>query len=155
MSCANRQISTAQSERSRDVLAENTILSLIKAHNYIQEQHLQLFKRFGITPQQYNVLRILYVRGEQGLCNSEIANLMITRVPDMTRLIDRMERDQLLKRVRSENDRRMVSIFLLERGRELCEAVDNPLLETVERLMSKLSPAEQEQLLALLERVYR
>lgn len=153
MSCANRHIPEADPERSRDVLEENVLLSLAKAYNHIHEHHLKLFKEFGITPQQYNVLRILHVRGANGLCNSEISDLMTTRVPDITRLIDRMERDQLLKRVRSEADRRMVSIFLLDKGREICTQLDTPLVEHSRSLLAHFTESEQQLLKQLLDKM--
>lgn len=153
MYCATRQIPDPDPDRNRDVLAENVVLSMMKAHNFLQEQHLRLFKNYGITAQQYNVLRILFVRGENGLCNSDISALMVTRVPDMTRLIDRMERVGLLKRIRSEDDRRMVAIYLLDKGRDLCQRIDKPLLDSQFKCMNKLTEDEQKQLQILLDKL--
>ncbi|MBF2054999.1 MAG: MarR family transcriptional regulator [Candidatus Sericytochromatia bacterium] len=154
MPCANRHIPTPHPERVRDVREENVILSLIKAYGHLQTVHHAVFREHGITAQQYNVLRILYVRGEQGLCSAEIAPLMTTRVPDMTRLLDRMARDGLLERVRSEDDRRMVKVFLCDKGRQICMQVDQPLVDSSREALKKLAPAEQNALKALLDKIY-
>lgn len=148
-----RSLPPVDPARVRDIPEESVILSLIKAYNHVQTEQLKLFKRFELTPQQYNVLRILYVRGEQGLCNTDIASLMVTRVPDMTRLIDRMARDGLLERRRSEFDRRMVKIHLLPRGRERCQRIDAPLVKMTQDLMKHYSREEQSQLKRLLDKL--
>jgi len=155
MTCANRHIPTPDPDKSRDVLEENVLLSLIRAHAHIQDQHHQVFREHGLTAQQYNVLRILHVRGQHGLCSSEISALMTTRVPDMTRLLDRMERDGLLERQRSEADRRMVKVFLHSKGRELCQKLDQPLVMSSQQLLAHLSREQQLQLQSLLDSLYR
>src|ERR1043166_3249573 len=82
-----------------------------------------------ISPTQYNVLRIL--RGApQGLVCSEIGDRMISRDPDITRLLDRLEKRGLVSRCRERRDRRMVLTRITEAGLKLLEQLDGPVLET-------------------------
>lgn len=140
-------------KRSRDILAENLYVQLIKTQEKLQSAPLQLMRKFGITPQQYNVLRVLYVRGEFGLSPSEIIPYMINRVPDMTRLLDRLERDKFIRRERSETDRRKIKVYLNHEGEKLCEELDQPLIKTVQEVFNCLDPQEQRTLYQLLVRL--
>ena len=79
----------------------------------------EALKPHGVTPTQYNVLRILRGSGEEGLCRSEIMERMIARVPDATRLLDRMEGAGLIERERSQVDRRFVTTRITEEGRRV------------------------------------
>ena len=114
-------------KHARHILEEDTVLNLIKTVELLQEKPHHLMKQYAITTQQYNVLRILYVRGGEGLCSGQISKLMINRIPDMTRLLDRMEKSGLIVRVRSQEDRRKVQIFSTPKGQELCLKIDTPL----------------------------
>jgi DNA-binding MarR family transcriptional regulator len=83
----------------------------------------------GITTTQYNVLRILRGAGKDGLCRAEIMERMIARVPDATRLLDRLEDAGLISRERSEVDRRYVTTTITRAGLRLLETLDEPVLE--------------------------
>ena len=75
-------------------------------------------KPSGVTATQYNVLRILRGAGEQGLCRSEVGQRMVRRVPDVTRLLDRLEDMGLIARTRGGEDRRYVSTTITPKGLE-------------------------------------
>jgi DNA-binding MarR family transcriptional regulator len=107
-----------------------------------------------ISPTQYNVLRIL--RGApEGLVCSEIGNRMISRDPDITRLLDRLEKRGLVFRCRETRDRRMVLTRITEAGLKLLEQLDGPVLETHRLLLGHLGPEKLRNLLKLLEEARR
>ncbi|MDE1174980.1 MAG: MarR family transcriptional regulator [Edaphobacter sp.] len=89
----------------------------------------QFLRSFEITQIQYNVLRILRGAGPAGLCRNEISDRMITAAPDMSRLLDRMERAGLIHRSRDRDDRRQVASTITKAGEALLDKVDIPLME--------------------------
>ena len=91
-----------------------------------------VLKPAGLSPQQYNVLRIL--RGAKGALNcTEIANRMINRDPDMTRLLDRMEAKGWIERARDGQDRRVVLATITQAGLDLIAGLDLPMKESHRR----------------------
>ncbi len=112
----------------------------------------QMLKPHGITQQQYNVLRILSGSAPDGLPCLEVASRMVTRVPDITRLVDRMVRDDLATRIRSEEDRRIVRIAITEKGADLVDRLRGPIDELHFRQAGRLDESEIKQLNALLEK---
>ena len=114
----------------------------------------RLFREYGLTPSQYNVLRIL--RGEgKPLPILEVADRMLTAVPGITGLIDRLEGMGLLARERSTEDRRVVYVAITEKGLELLARLDEPEAALHRRLIGHLSPAELRELSRLLEKARR
>jgi len=107
---------------------------------------------FGISNEQYNVLRILRGAGGGGLPTLEIADRMLSRSPNITRLIDRLIDKKLVRRMRSRQDRRVVVITITLEGRELLDRLDS----AVEGAFEKFPPttnAETETLLEVLDRI--
>jgi DNA-binding MarR family transcriptional regulator len=111
-------------------LRAEALLSIIRTAAVINHVLNEALKPFGITMTQYNVLRILRGAEEQGLCGREIGDRLVSPVPDVTRLLDRMEEMKLLTRERSLVDRRYVSTHISDAGRALLTEVD-PQLEMV------------------------
>jgi DNA-binding MarR family transcriptional regulator len=89
--------------------AEEAYLNLLRTTTVLMADFDQLFRQYGVTEQQYNVLRILRGAGEP-LPSLEVASRMITRVPDITRLVDRLETAGLVARRRCTEDRRVVYV---------------------------------------------
>ena len=115
------------------------------------EMAVNVFKPAGLTPAQYNVLRIL--RGAGGaLACGEIGERMIAREPDMTRLIDRLETRGLVSRSREASDRRVVSVRISPAGLKALEALDPQVLAAHRKQLGHMSRKELEQLSALLEK---
>ncbi len=110
----------------------------------------QMLKPFGISGTQYNVLRILRGAGPEGLCRNEVRDRLLTRMPDVTRLLDRMEDAGLISRTRSTEDRRLVATRLTARGRELVDSLDEPVAEEHRRRLGHLSEAQLRTLVELL-----
>ncbi len=107
----------------------------------------------GITPAQYNVLRILRGAGEAGIRCGEIAERMIDRDPDVTRLTDRLVEAGLASRDRDPADRRVVQVRLATKGRALLDEVDRVVDAMPKRLVGALGPDRLALLLELLDDV--
>ncbi|MCB9628262.1 MAG: MarR family transcriptional regulator [Sandaracinaceae bacterium] len=128
--------------------------ALVRAGDKQISETNSLCQEFGITGSQYNVLRILYVNDPGiGLSCSRIGERLISRVPDITRLLDRLENAELIERCRCEGDRRIVRTRLSAKGRELVEQIDAPLLALHDKLTESLSDEEVAVLTKLLVRL--
>jgi DNA-binding MarR family transcriptional regulator len=114
-----------------------------------------LLKSRGLSEPKYNVLRILRGAGERGLACQEIGRRMISRVPDVTRLIDRLEKLDLVVRERHESDRRQVIVKPTPAALQLLAELDAPVLEVHRAQFAVLSMAELEELERLLEKFLR
>lgn len=113
----------------------------------------EALRPYGLTPTQYNVLRILRGAGEEGLCRGAVRERMVARVPDTTRLLDRMEEAGLIQRSRDAEDRRFVTTRIADAGMRLLERLDTPIEELHRRHFANLSPCELDELSRLLELV--
>jgi DNA-binding MarR family transcriptional regulator len=125
-------------------------LNLVRTSDQLQTEIGALFKQRGITQQQYNVLRILRGAGQEGLPSLEIGHRMVTRVPDVTRLVDRMIERRLVRRQRSDADRRIVRVSLTEKGRKLANQLEGPTNELHRTQLGHLSRRDLETLNRLL-----
>jgi DNA-binding MarR family transcriptional regulator len=105
-------------------LEEEAFLNIARTYAVLEHGLLQALKPFDITPTQYNVLRILRGAGAEGLCRNEVGERLIRRVPDVTRLLDRMEEMGLVGRVRGGEDRRYVMARITKQGLSLLDRLD-------------------------------
>lgn len=106
-------------------LEQEAELNLVRTANLLTDAFEQMLKPYGITGTQYNVLRILRGAGPGGLCRNEVSERLLTRMPDATRLLDRMEDAGLVSRTRSSEDRRLVSTQLTKKGSQLVDSLDD------------------------------
>lgn len=113
----------------------------------------EALKPHGITPTQYNVLRILRGAGEKGLCRGEVRERMVAQVPDTTRLLDRMEAAGLIVRARDGADRRFVTTRISETGLRVVNGLDEPMSALHHRHFGHLDPDALASLISVLERV--
>ncbi|HEU4563689.1 MAG TPA: MarR family transcriptional regulator [Gemmatimonadaceae bacterium] len=127
-------------------LAQEAYLNIGRTEAVLQEGMDRVLKPHGVSGAQYNVLRILRGAGARGLCRNEIRDRLLTRMPDVTRLLDRMEEAGLVTRERDAADRRLVTTRLTEKGRELVDSLDAPVAAEHERSLGHLG---EEQLRAL------
>src|SRR5262245_7165051 len=104
-----------------------------------------------LTPNQYNVLRILRGSHPTKLPCGEIADRMIARDPDVTRLVDRLNRRGLVTRSRGRQDRRVVEVGITEKGQELLRSLDEPVDRFPRNVLGHLGPKKLEQLGVLLD----
>lgn len=121
---------------------EEAYLNLIRTAQWLQHGGEQIFKSHGLSEATYNVLRILRGAGGVGLPCQEIGARMVTRVPDVTRLLDRLVARGLVQRTRIERDRRVVLISITPKGLELLLELDSPVMETAIRQFSHMSRQE-------------
>ncbi len=127
------------------------MLNLFRTHDRFSLRFARLFREHGITPSQYNVLRIL--RGEGApLPSLEIAQRMVTAVPGITGLIDRLECLELVARDRSTEDRRIVFVAITPKGREVLDRLDGPVAELHRSLLGHMTLLEVHELNRLLEK---
>jgi len=106
-----------------------------------------------LTLHQYNVLRILRGSHPEGLPSGEIANRMIARDPDITRLVDRLERRGLVTRARRHEDRRVVEVRITDKGQTLLRSLDDQVDRFPRDMLGHIGPKRLEQLRTLLEGV--
>jgi len=138
-------------KRAFDHPEEEALLNLLKTNDHLQIHLDRLLRSFGLTPSQYNVLRILRGEGQPLPC-LEVASRMITVVPAITALLDRLEQAELLTRERSAEDRRVVYIAITKKALALLAQVDQPLADLQQSLLGHMAAAELQELSRLLEK---
>lgn len=131
-------------------LQQEAHLNLVRTHALLQDAFDELFKPYGLSSTQYNVLRILRGAEPGGLCRNELRDRLVTRMPDVTRLLDRMEDLGLVKRERDTNDRRMVTTLLTKQGRRLVADLDDVVAAEHQRTLGHLNKTQLGALVELL-----
>lgn len=112
-------------------------LSLLRTSDAMRYLYATVMEPFGITFQQYNVLRILRGAGNEGQPTTEIAERMIERSPGLTRLIDRLEAKDWVKRTRSQKDRRQVICIITKRGQNLVNEMEGSVRAAEQAAMAR------------------
>ncbi len=130
-------------------------LNLLRTQDFLIQEFERLFNEHGISAPQYNLLRILRGHGGAGLPCLEIAKNMIHRMPDITRLADRLEQAGLIERRRTQEDRHVVLITITQTGLDLLSRLDDPVLAVHKRQLGHLTAAELAELNRLLVKARR
>ena len=120
---ANLQTELHQTKPFSSPEAE-AVLSIVRTAALIEGEISEALKPRGLTPTQYNVLRILRGAERDGLCRYEVGNRLVTPGPDVTRLLDRLEEDGLARRARDPEDRRHVKTWITPQGLDLLADLD-------------------------------
>lgn len=136
--------------RSRD---QQATLGLLRTADAVKRSLAQVIAPHGVTPQQYNVLRILRGAGPDGLPTLTIGERMIEQTPGVTRLVDRLERKGLVARTPCPKDRRRVFCRITAKGLDLLKELDDPVNRWDSLAVSVLPPSELDLLVDLLDRV--
>ncbi len=146
--------------KSKEQVAKRTIegdvfMEAVRFSDHMLAEINILLSIWGMTAVQYYALRVLYVHDTDGfgLPSGEVGKLLPTRVPDVTRLLDRLADKGWLIRARDQNNRRVVRAQLTNIGFELVESVDAPLKELEKKLLERLNDANKKTLKELLEQV--
>lgn len=134
---------------------EETMLNIVRTASILMDEAAQIFKPFGITGAQYNVLRILKGSEAGGLCRNEVRDRMITRMPDMTRMLDRMEEAGLVERVRDSEDRRQVATHITAAGKKMLKDLETTVAEHQKKTMGHMTEKELKTLTELLTKARR
>jgi MarR family transcriptional regulator, organic hydroperoxide resistance regulator len=137
--------------RYQSSLEERIAVLILRAADFVGLQGEQLFKSHGLTGTQYNVLRILRGAGPEGLPCKSVGDRMISHDPDMTRLLDRMEKRGLIVRERQKDDRRVVKARIAPSGLEILKKLDQPVREVHKKHFVQFSATKLKQLEELLE----
>lgn len=139
-----------QNFRSRE---QQAMLGLLHTAEAIKRSLAHLIEPHGITPQQYNVLRILRGAGPDGLPTLTIGERMIEQTPGVTRLVDRLERKGLVARSPCPKDRRRIFCRITPKGQDLLTELDEPVDRWDAQTVSVLAPSDLDSLITLLDRV--
>ena len=140
------------SSRSAPV-EDRAFVAILKAADALGAGAEQLLKSAGLTGAQYNVLRILRGAEPEGLACRAIGDRMISRDPDITRLLDRMEKHDWITRQRQSDDRRVVKTRITKKGLELIKPLDQPVHELHKRQFRQVSAAHLKLVAELLEQL--
>jgi DNA-binding MarR family transcriptional regulator len=136
--------------RSRE---QQATLGLLRTADAVKRSLAQVIEPHGITPQQYNVLRILRGAGADGLPTLTIGERMIEQTPGVTRLVDRLERKGLVVRVPCPKDRRRVFCKISPKGLDLLQELDDSVNRWDVQAVAVLQPSDLDSLINLLDRV--
>ncbi len=132
-------------------LEDEALVALELTADRLQWRFSEMLKPHGLSPTQYNALRILRGAKDEGRSCSEIAERMVNRDPDITRLVDRLEHRGLVVRSREGRDRRVITTRITRAGLELLEALDRPVEEFNRSMLSHLGEPQLRGLIKLLE----
>ena len=130
---------------------EEAFLNLLRTSDCLNRAFLQKIRGWGLTPAQYNVLRILRGATPNGLPCAAIGERMIAADPDVTRLLGRLKRLKLVRQHRDRQDRRVVLTFITEEGLELLSAMDPAVRNAPRELLGQMRRADLAELIRLLE----
>jgi len=134
-------------------LEAEVYLNLLRTGETISREVEQLLRASGLSGTQYNVLRILRGAGSEGRTCGETSERMVTHDPDITRLMDRLEKRNLIIRSRDTHDRRVVTARITPEGLQLLANLDKPLDQLQHSLFRHMTHQELARLSALLEKV--
>jgi DNA-binding MarR family transcriptional regulator len=148
-------MSRAYGQRAALPNEDRAFIALQKAADKLALQAEQLLKANGLTGAQYNVLRILRGAEPDGLPCSSISERMISHDPDITRLLDRMEKRNLITRQRQSDDRRVVKTRITNSGLELLKKLDLPVRELHERQFAHMGAGRVKTLTGLLDEIFK
>lgn len=130
---------------------QEAAVSIARTAALLEHAFAEVLRPHGLTPTQYNVLRILRGAGEAGLCRSEVGQRMVAIVPDATRLLDRLEQMGLVARAREDADRRYVRARITPQGRALVDSLDTVITAAHSRQLGHLGEERLRTLVGLLE----
>ena len=136
-----------------DSLEQEVFLNLWRTYDRLRIQEDELFGRFDLTPQQYNVLRLLRAVHPEAIPTLTLAARLVSRAPDITRMLDKLEEHRLVARDRLAANRRVVEIAITKHGLDLLDEMATEVQAMHKRQLGHLNLAEQHELTALLKRI--
>jgi DNA-binding MarR family transcriptional regulator len=132
---------------------EEVFIAILRTSDKLQQQLVEFFKPYGLSPTQFNALRILRGAAEAGLPCSEIGERMINHDPDITRLLDRLEQRDFVQRRREQKDRRVRMARITPAGLEMLKKLDHPVEEFHRHGMAEVAQSSLKSLIRILEKV--
>jgi DNA-binding MarR family transcriptional regulator len=140
----------ALTSRPFDSLEQEVFLSLWRTYDRLRALEEELFGRYDLTPQQYNALRLLASQHPDKIHTLDLAGRLVSRAPDITRLLDKLDQRGLIERDRPADNRRVVRIGITQDGLALLRALRDPIRQCHARQLGHLSQKELKDLNALL-----
>ncbi len=140
----------ATPRRHFDSPEQEVFLSLWRTYDRLRALEEELFGRYELTPQQYNALRLLAAEHPRTIRTLDLAGQLVSRAPDITRLLDKLAQRGLIARDRPADNRRVVCIGITEAGLALLRSLREPLRRCHGRQLGHLSPKELQELATLL-----
>lgn len=137
--------------RRFDSLEQEVFLGLWRTYDRLRALEDQLFAGYDLTPQQYNALRLLRRDHPEPIRTLDLAARLVSRAPDITRLLDKLEQRQLIVRDRPADNRRVVRVGIAAAGIDLLDKLREPLRDCHSRQLGHLPPKELKALAALLQ----
>jgi DNA-binding MarR family transcriptional regulator len=132
-------------------LEQEAVLNVLRTADVLLQRIAAVLKPFKLSHSQYNILRILRGAGSEGLACRAISERMITRDPDITRLLDRLEARGLLTRTRDQKDRRVITARITSEGQRLLEVLDQAMAGVDRQPLQHLGEQRLRTLIQLLE----
>ncbi len=130
---------------------EEAILAIVRTADQLSAPMAEVLRGASLSQSQYNILRILRGAGPEGLACGEIADRMVRRDPDLTRLLDRLESRALVARARSTTDRRVVLASITKEGLALLTSLDKPVQASVKATLAHVPEERLRTLVEILE----
>ena len=149
-SSLQREIRQTRAFRSA---SQEAAVGLLRTADLVRRRFCEVLTPHGITLAQYNVLRVLRGAGPEGLPTLEVAERLIEHAPGITRLMDRLEGHGWVRRERCAEDRRQVLCYLTAEGQKLLGGLDGPMDRADEEALSRLTEAQRQELIGLLDLV--
>lgn len=142
-----------QQTKEFESIEEEVLLNLMRTSDAVMRDITLALKPFRLSPTQYNVLRILRGAGAGGLACGSIADRMVTRDPDITRLLDRMEKRGVISRSRETRDRRVITARITTEGLDVLRAVNEQNPKLAGAMLGHMGERRLRALCSLLEQV--
>jgi len=133
--------------------AQEAVLGLLRTTDLVRRQIAVVLEPLGITPQQFNVLRILRGGGTEGVPTLEVADRMVEQTPGITRLLDRLEAKGLVRRQRCPKDRRQHLCWITPAGSALLAQIDVTGADAPEKALKGLTEEQRHTLIELLDAI--
>ena len=134
-------------------VAQEGVVSVMRTADLLRRRMAALVEPYGITVQQFNVLRILRGGGPDGLPTLDVGARMVEETPGITRLLDRLEAKRLVRRQRCPKDRRQHLCWITQEGLDLLASLDEPVVKHSHDVLKGLNRQEQSDLIRLLDQV--
>jgi DNA-binding MarR family transcriptional regulator len=141
--------------RAFDCPEQEVYLNLWRTYDRLRALEDELFARHDLTAQQYNTLRLLKAAHPGSVPTLSLAARLISRAPDITRLLDRLEGRGLVRRQRPPENRRVVRVAITDAGLDLLRRLTGPVRQCAQRQLGHLDPKQQAQLIDLLRAARR
>jgi DNA-binding MarR family transcriptional regulator len=141
----------SRGQRRFDSLEQEAFLNLWRTYDRLKAHEDELFARYDLTPQQYNALRILKSEHPRPIRTLDLASRLVSRAPDITRLVDKLEERGLILRDRPAENRRVVRLAITQAGIALLHELDRPIKECHVKQLGHLTAKQLRELVILLQ----